>query len=424
MIALFWAVALGCVWRVFGSKRRFDIHSVALAGALVYFSPGFFGWVGNENRAAGVPVQPIHELTYVVWITVLLALVWSAAVFDKEVRSGKLRVPRLLWTTRALSPFNQWAPLALSLLGALVTFSESAGALSSRLKVDVMESVGRWHILWYAGAVVGGVYAAKRKSQFGLLIAALLAGAHAVVGFRLAIGTGLAAILAVFLSEKTDRSVLLERKAYVLIAVVGLAALFLWKPIYPFLKTGDIEGLQALFDSTDALLQPFWRSEPFGTQAVLNEVLIQNFGSSGEQFLGVVEKLRFIPTEAFPHYSSFNEQFQPALFPWAKGGLAGNPWAEAYALFGLAGVGLFLAVYVYIVRVLSRWLLFGSPPIQVLAAILGVFWAVYFHRNQVVVEINLAVRLIALWGVATLPQLLALRARGRGQLVRPVVRES
>ena len=424
MIVLFWMASIWLVSEAFFRRRCFDIFSVAAAGSLIYFLPGFFGWVGHDGHRAGVPVREILPETYLVWIVVLLAQVFALRSFDRELARGRLRPPKFLGSVSNLSALNQWIPYALAAMGVVLTFLDGGAALNSRNKVDVMEVIGRGHILWYAGAVVGAGFSAYRRSRLGLLAFVLLAGLHAFVGFRLGIGTGIAVILAVHLGDGRRLSLVREHKFTALLALIGLVGLFLWKPIYPFLKSGDIDGLMRRFDSAEAFLQPLLRAEPFATQSVMNEVVAVRFDSSGEQFLELVKKVRVVPAELLPEFRSFNQQFQPELFPWAHGGLSGNPWSESYALLGWPGILIFLGLFLVAVRSLSRMFLLGAPGVRVLASVLGVFWCVYFHRNQMVVEVNLLVRLVGVWTVAMLPQLVQMvrttrRRRGRVNRLDP-----
>lgn len=350
-----------------------------------------------------------------VWISVLGGLLWSASRFDSQLYSGRLARPLFLTRPTSITPANVWVPVGIGIAGAILSWWSSSGTLQALDKSEVMEGLTRSHILWYSGAVVGAAFAAQRRSAAGILVSLALAIGQAVVGFRLAVGNGLVIILVLFLLGPKPVSLVREHRRVITLAGLIVAALFLWKPIYPFLKSGDFVMLRAALERADLFSTALWRSEPFTTQSILNEVVVAGFSSSGEQFYDLLAKLRVVPLELLPSYNSFHAQFQPVLFPWARAGLAGNPWAEAYALGGWVALCLFLALYLALLRSLSRYLLLGSPPVQVLAAIVGVFVALYFHRNSFVFEINLIVRMVFFWSVACLPQLLtatqALRRR-------------
>lgn len=128
----------------------------------------------------------------------------------------------------------------------------------------------------------------------------------------------------------------------------------------------------------------FARSEPFLTQAILNEVVRSNLTCEPRHALQPL--LLLVPPGMSRFFgwpvTLFEDEYKPVLFPGVTYGTAGNIWAEMLCRFGYAGVGLFVLTFTAALLAMDRLLTIAPqsyvPPI----ALGSVIIAFYLHRND------------------------------------------
>jgi hypothetical protein len=132
----------------------------------------------------------------------------------------------------------------------------------------------------------------------------------------------------------------------------------------------------------------FQNIEPFVTQAILAEMIRQDFSCSPRAILNAIYVVPFAGL-FFGAPRPFETEFKQALFPDYKYGVAGNIWAEAFCRFGYTGVAfaaiIFVASLAGLQILLSRDFATAIPAI----ALSGAFLAFYVHRNDLLFELLL-----------------------------------
>ena len=139
-------------------------------------------------------------------------------------------------------------------------------------------------------------------------------------------------------------------------------------------------------------------SEPFVTQTILNEVIVNNF-TTGTDYLAdsVLFQFMMFGREMFGNQVSFNQLFQYHLFPEVTGGMANNIWAQMIAAGGWPLFLAFLGGFVVLLRVGSSLLNAKNLWTRGAAALAFAFWAFYIHRNDIGYQLGLEKRVLFVW---------------------------
>ncbi|HUE85833.1 MAG TPA: hypothetical protein VMO26_07110, partial [Vicinamibacterales bacterium] len=140
----------------------------------------------------------------------------------------------------------------------------------------------------------------------------------------------------------------------------------------------------------------FAHSEPFTTQANLNEVIRTNFLVGMSHFESVVNQFVVFASDMGGEVVSFNDRFQPVLFPGVRGGMANNIWAEMWSGGGWPLLCAFIVFYAIVLGFGSY--LLRSPDVVVRGIVAPIFtyWAFYIHRNDIQSQISLTKQLVAI----------------------------
>ena len=139
-------------------------------------------------------------------------------------------------------------------------------------------------------------------------------------------------------------------------------------------------------------------SEPFNTQAILNEVIAQDFRVGMEHFQDVLLQFLLFSPELGRAPVSFNDFFQSTLFASDLDyGMANNIWAEMVSSGGWLLLGLFVLVFVLLLMLGSYWVQSHDVTVAAGVAVVFSYWAFYIHRNDLIYQVNLEKRSILVW---------------------------
>lgn len=380
-------------------RRRFDFFSVGFASGLVYFLPGFFGFVrsGSDFTVA----EPLQPGTYIVFISVLACIAIGAALFDQfaTARTGAPGrfVPLTLTTETAL---------AIAVLALVATILASGPDLFSAQKSVVQESYTRWHVLFRFAAVFTVVFGVLGKRVFLALAGVSMLLFDVYVGFRLGLVIGVLAAATLALNLKGEQSLLRSEKRTLLAGMLLVVAVFLYKRVYIVVKLGLWDTVVARLTNPDLSFLALMGTEPFGTQTVLNEVIRTGFEVDAAHLGSVAALLVPFSNQLGAEIVTFNDLFQEELFGGvARGGLANNIWAQMYAVAGWLGIAVIVPLYVFLLAA-GSWLLNQSRgALLALIAVGFTFIAFYLHRNDVFYILVLLRRCLVTWFLFVLPAL-------------------
>lgn len=446
----------------FVRRMKLDPISVAFGSTIIYFMPGLLG-VAQFSYGQGLETyaEPIVPGAYGAMSLVVAAVAIAAYAVD--------RVP-------VSRPFA--LPFGDKVAGVLILFVIVAGIMSIRntgvyfLCLDkpiVLSKLDPWY--YYASLsaslAVATAYCFRQWPIFVLGVLCTIADLYA--GFRSTIAISFVACM--MLSEEQLKRGWSKVVIFAAVLLVGGAALFIVKHLIVPAKmiTGSYCEAQLEIDRTSAeqskpdvatpqgaegakratdtvrhvlsmkenvqrtmenlsrsdfYLKAFLlQSEAFVIQAMLNEVVRQDFKTDSSYLVGQILTGLPLGNSAFGIDSSkvktFNEIAQPALFPRVPFGMASNPWAQAYAAGGQGMVAIFAVGYALVVGLMSLLSNGSTGALKAALAVTGAWIAFYFHRNDLFIEavlvkhvvyVSAASMLLAwLWHVLSL----FIRAQGR-----------
>ena len=190
----------------------------------------------------------------------------------------------------------------------------------------------------------------------------------------------------VFLSLRKGKVSLFKNYGfkYLFIGAFSIVTVSLMKPFYTNFRAGQVGEFFSLIRE-EGLVNTIYRGLEFSrTQFIFNEIIINNFSTSGGHVVRGFLSLLPIPRGLYTTPSNeFNALFQPALFPDHDSGLANNIQAEFYAGFGYLGV-FFSAIFVSSLVVFLQKMVNKLGGVErVICCLIGVLISFYSFRNSV-----------------------------------------
>jgi hypothetical protein len=398
------------------SLRRFDFFAVAFFSGCVYFLPGFFGYTAMPVGIAAFASVELEDQTYLVMLSVLLAIWAGAFVFDHVAHGDGPS-----WDLGGADVAALCAVM-LAILGYGLTIVTSGEALLDDDKIAMMESLNRWYVLGATAAPLGAVlaYASKRWVLFLLALGLLLFDMY--IGFRIAFAIALIAIFTVHLSRSGPQRMALQNWRLGCIGLACVAFFFVYKQLYIAVKLGLWDVVLDRLQDSELYASALMMSEPFNTQAILNEVVAQDFRVGMGHLKDVALQFVLFSAELGSAPVSFNDLFQATLFPADLDyGMANNMWAEMLSSGGWPLLGAFLLCFIALLTVGSS--LIRSRDLSLVAgtAVAFSYWAFYIHRNDLLNQINLEKRVVLIWFLCALLSLSlrSVHVRWRGDQPSP-----
>ena len=352
-------------------RRVFDFVSAGFIGQLVYFSPGFYGYLGNPYYPGVLPSVPIVDVTYWVWNGCLGATLLTGLLYRPEHVPGiPLKTPL---------PFDL-ALVGVIILSGILSFSTGSGVLSTD-KHEVLDNVNRFFLLFASCSQVGVVaFAIQRKWHF-LVLAGIAMFFLLYAGFRGEFAISVIAI-ATYIAHRHRVFIFLKLK-YFIPTLLAFALLLAYKPFLTAYRIGNWQVLNQLQMSDNLIDTLTLQFEPFLTQAVLNEVILRQFEvTTSSLYFALVAIVPFLaPVLGLkPEDVAFN--FQDYLFPNLPYGVTASPQTQIIASAGFGGLLVFVLVFNLLLVICSRRLTVPSPYWRLFFLTVGAFLAFYMQRND------------------------------------------
>ena len=381
----------GCAYFLF-CLRQFDFLSVAFFSACVYFLPGFFGYtVAPVSAGLAVPVD-LENQTYVVMLGVLMAI-WAGAILFDLAGKGDVRG----WSLER-SRAAALCTTLLAVIGFVLIWATAGEALFDDDKIVMMESLNRWHVLGATSAPLGAVLAFASRRWLLLTVCMALLMFDMYIGFRVSFGIALIATFTLHLSRYGRQRLAVQNWRIGCLGIVFVLILFVYKQVYVAVKLGLWDVILDRLTDTDLYASAILMSEPFNTQAILNEVIAQDFHVGMEHFQDVLFQFLLFSPELGGTSRSFNDFFQATLFSSElEYSMANNIWAEMISSGGWVLLGLFLGIFVLLLMLGSHWVRSSDANLAAGIAVVFSYWAFYIHRNDLLYQINLEKRTILVW---------------------------
>lgn len=392
MQALFYIVSLSGLLYFLIARRKFDFYSLAYFSAIIYFIPGFFGTTTYHVSSAWSE-SDIHPETYCIMLVVMASICFSALI---STYTCKFSQPSWMPPARNCTT---WIALVIGFVGLTGLLAFSDGDLFQAEKTLIMDSLGRWHILFYTAATLGLAlaYALKQKIMFMVFLLLLLFNVY--LGFRSPFAIGGISVLLLWLSSRGPTRLLSNSWRLIIILVPFALFMFGYKVVAFAIRAGMWDIAMQTLSNPDTYFFMITRSEPFLTQHTLNEIVSSRFTTSMVHVYHSFYQLLFLAPDMGAKAVTFNSLYQPVLFPEVDYGLAANIWGQMWSAGGWALLVTFIIFY-NLILALGNWVL-SAHSVILRAGLAPAFcyWAFYLHRNELNYAINLEKRQILLFFV-------------------------
>ena len=390
---LFLVVAAYGLYFFLVRRRPFDFVSAAFIGELIYFMPGFYGYVANPYFTYIDPSVPIASGAYFIWTFAMFA----------TILTGKLYRPE---------PQAEWPPLRTSdafdiVLIFVIVFSFATelvlggGVILSSDKFEVLEGANRFFLLFAAATQLGLIAFIlqgkwiKATVPVGAVLFLLYAG------FRSDVALAMIAI-ATFMA-RTRGIWIFTRPRYLVPLLSVVLVLFTYKGFLVSYRAGRWDLFYQLMANEEYFTEAYLHSEPFITQAILNEVLIRDLTMPASNILlSMVAAIPFFVPLVGLENMDVAFAFQEQLFPNLTYGVASNIYANFYATLGIFGIFLFVVLHcLALVGVSKAMSASRSSALRLGLLAVGAFLAFYIHRNDLANTLSsmnrIFITLIVIW---------------------------
>ena len=181
-----------------------------------------------------------------------------------------------------------------------------------------------------------------------------------------------------------------------LAGIAALAAIvILYKAVYVLVKMGDFASVASRLLSKDIIEVAVFQSEPFVTQAILNDTLRYGVSVPRSQIpIQVVQTFALFAPKLGLATQGFGETAARVFYPGVEWGVASNIWAQMIAAGGMLGLVVFVAVFNGTLWMLASMIQRGNEFVARSAALTASWWAFYIHRNDIGYILNLEKRLL------------------------------
>lgn len=393
---IFYIAAFACYGYVFLACREIDVFLVTSVASLLVFLSAFFGFVIDPRTGQPIPLAAELYWTFGIFLG---GLFFAALLNDRNVCKYKTsRLPKMA--------FLELAVLSGLFILLVALFIEKHGVLVfSGSKRELVDQTGSLFVILKACAAIlmlGLVLTHRLKNI-------MFAGAVGV--FTLAMGArspvAIAVISYILIRGARGGRVSIIRHhplSFVLSVSFLIFVGAVLKPAYAFFRLGGISEVIHGFSRTD-VLDLFVRGAEFlKTQFIFNEMIYFGFETSGMHLVRAPLSLLPIPRSLYTTPSSeFNDMFQPILFPEHEAGMAYNPFAEFYVVFGLPGALVLVALWMFGLLFLNHVLRSSNKAtIVIVAALAGALISFYFFRCSAAVFLALVRNYFYILGAITI----------------------
>jgi hypothetical protein len=377
-------------------RRQFDFVSAGFFGQLIYFVPGFYGYVVNPYYPSTLPSIPIFAETYTVWCMALAA----------TILSGKLYRPAnsTTWADIKTSNAFDFSLIFIIVFSFLAELYLGGGSFLSADKFEVLQNATRFSLLFGAASQIG-LFAFAIQGKFKKLIIPL-AGVSLLLyaGFRN--DFALAAIAGATFVARRNGVWIFAKPRYLAALIAFIAFLLAYKGFLTSYRGDRFADFYASLDPETLVQMSILNSEPFLTQSILNDVLIRNLTIPPASilyslFAAIPLVSPLVGADLLPAQFDFQEQ----LFPNLSYGVASNIYAYFYATLGWIGILLFILGHCLLLVFVSRWMgSVKSSTARIGLLSVGAFLAFFVHRNDLtnlLLQMNRPlVALIVVWVIS------------------------
>jgi hypothetical protein len=374
MQSLFFVLAVYGSYFFAVRRGQFDFVSVAFFSQLIYFMPGFYGYVINPYYPSTIPSIPVFTETFTVWNIALAATILSGTLYRPEKGTT--------WPDIKTSNAFDFSLIFVIVFSFSIEMYLGGGAFLSANKFEALESATRFSLLFGSASQIG-LFAFAIQGKFKKLIIPL-AGVSLLLyaGFRN--DFALATIAAATFVARRNGVWIFAKPRFFVPLIAFILFIFLYKGFLVSYRGDRWADFYASLDPDTFLQTSLLTSEPFLTQSILNDTLIRNLSLPPASifyslFAAIPLISPLVGTDLLPAQFDFQEQ----LFPNLHYGVASNIYAYFYATLGWIGIVLFILAHCLLLISVSRWLgSVKSATARLGLMSVGAYLAFFIHRND------------------------------------------
>lgn len=355
---------------------RFSLRPqvLLLISTLLYFFPYAVGSFVYRSPFGGRRVIDYHDVT--IYAVVLALLAVAASIFLTKEKKITFSLKGSYGYESASISF-----LIICLLIYILVFSPD---LFSPRKAEVLDATNRFHYIFYYACSIGLVFSLMTgwKRNIPLIILSLSGLAIALyIGHRSYLAIAIGGVGYLFFR---NRSILRVSPLYYVGIFLIVLFLAVYKSVYVAIKMGNFNAVRERLTENPLADNALVGLEQFVTFAHLDFVVAFNYEMP-------CTNLWLVPVSIIPFMDEFldiatcgyNEQVQATFFSGYPGGVAGNIWAEFFAVFGYFGIPLVVIVIISIAKAIEYALSkIGNPLLQSGLIIAMIEISVYIQRKE------------------------------------------
>ncbi|MCS0654820.1 O-antigen polysaccharide polymerase Wzy [Cytobacillus firmus] len=383
---LFTIVALSLLIMALVKHERITVFKLALFSSLVYFLPGFFGYV---QLPYFLGTEEIDAKVYIIYLLTLLTLYTFSTIFGKQkgksIKFGDYNGKDHL-ITQLLVISTLFVFLAMLITMGSTLFSES--------KSDIAENHNRWRMLFQYITAIGLVYSFTIKKKSVFLLFLVLSFFNLYTGNRS--HTALAFIGIIYLQLLSLNKVKIIKYKKLLLSVISIGSLFfIYKGISGALRAGLYDVVMNRLSDLNYYGSVVNRSEPFIVQNILNQVVENDYQIGLTVYKPVLSILIPLYSEVFGNVDTFSSLYARDFYSNVNYGMGSNIFAEAYSAGGLGFVFIFIVFYSFVLLFYEKIVFFIQDNFLRSGLALSIAYMVfYIHRNNLVYQLLIQKRII------------------------------
>lgn len=370
-------------------KKRlyFDFLSLMFFSTLFYFLPFLFGFVIIKEKGI-VKYISINSKTYNIAIILFLCILIVTYLYDKYIR---VKIKQNIYYVPMDKGFDKFCIYLFCIISIL--FYMIQGRFMIGKIRDLSNMIGIYKIWSNMILILGGVSIVS-NNKLGVFLSILGAIFDLYLGDRTIFIILVIILTTYILIKKCNRGIIYYKKIIVIILLI-IAPLVFYKKLIGPIQRGDIDEFVARITNIETYIDSIVSIEPFTTQCILNEVISKNYKIKENTLVSI---RNLIPLIEKTKYSTFNEQMQKELFEGIEYGMGSNVWAEVYSNLSIIALYIMILIYLFI-GVIGNILFekIDTYKLKVIILISFSFFIFYIHRNSIVYQINLNLRVIYLY---------------------------
>ena len=338
-------------------RKRFDFLSIAALSFIGYTSSCLVGRVWISRAGGYYYNEALGTQTYLIifaqMVLILIALCFRLenGILNEDDFGVRDRPVGYRLQRRKNSKFWNWLLIACAAIFLYnIVFRIGLSVFFSAMrKSKIMEQVDSLFSFGIWGAIICFLYGMLQRKPIHIMGGGMMIMMMFIMGSRAYVATAAAgAMVVVFTRHRTS----LRNKIRIgLIGLVLVLALLLYKSVYRDVRALDFRAVAATLVNPDTYLDMLDIDEFRINASLYNYVLEKDFRfpvmDSAARVLSIIPVVNdFIPTKYPIRFSSYlmNTAFQSTY------GLAGNFWAESYAMGGYAFILFMTGVWLYLVK--------------------------------------------------------------------------